>query len=77
MLPLVTGTGCMLNVLTATYLSSGDKLGAALAGAAVLGIAGEMSANSHGTGSFRVALMDNLYSVDNEVIREKTKLSKV
>ncbi len=77
MLPLITGTGCMLNALTGAYLSSGDILGSALAGAAALGIAGEMSANAHGTGSFKVALMDNLYNIDSSVIREKIKISRV
>ncbi len=77
MLPLVTGTGCMLNVLTAGYLSCSDILGAALTGAAVLGIAGEMSSNTHGTGSFKVALMDNLYNIDSKVIIDKIRISRV
>ena len=76
MLPLVTGTGCMLNVLTASYLSCGDILGAALTGAAVLGIAGEMSSSAAGTGSFKTALMDNLYNIDSAVIRKKIRLSE-
>lgn len=77
MLPLITGTGCMLNALTAAYLSCGDILGAALAGASVLGIAGELSSFAPGTGSFRAALMDNLYIMDSAVIRERIRIERV
>lgn len=77
MLPLITGTGCMLNALTAAYLSGGNSLSAALAGASVLGIVGELSSSAPGTGSFRVALMDNLYTMDSAVIRERIRFERV
>ena len=46
----VTGTGCMLNVITATYLSVTDPLTACLLSAGALGICGELADKSRGMG---------------------------
>lgn len=56
----ITGTGCMLGVLCATYLSAATALDAAVCACAVLGICGELSATTKGNGGFFLHLLDNL-----------------
>lgn len=86
----ITGTGCMLNVLTAVYLSkaalraeeSYDFIGRsgylmyAVAGAAVIfGISGEVAAEkSKGPGSFGVELLDALFAMEAKQIVERMKV---
>lgn len=71
----VTGTGCMLNVLTAVFLSSGDIMGACVLGAALLGISGELAAESTvGIGSFKVRLFDALDTMEDGVFSEKIRI---
>ena len=59
-LSTVTGTGCMLGTLCATYLSAGKPLDAVIAACAVLGISGEKAQTQQGSGTFLVNLMDAL-----------------
>lgn len=73
----ITGTGCMLNVLTACFISSGSILEGAVLGAAVLGICGELSRNADGAGSFRTALLDNLYNLSEKQIINYIKLEEI
>ena len=56
----VTGTGCMLGALCATYLSVADGMEAAKTACGVMGICGELSRTKRGNGTFAVNLMDNL-----------------
>lgn len=75
MMGRITGTGCMLNVLTGTYMAAGEPLLAAVAGCVVLGISGEAGAeNSPGTGSFQVAFQDTLSGMADEDIRNRMKV---
>ncbi len=76
MLSMITGTGCMLNVLIASYISSGDVLGGVILAVGLLGICGELSQNVKGTGSFRVELLDNIFSISDDIIREKLQIKK-
>ena len=76
MLSMITGTGCMLNVLIASYISSGDVLGGVILAVGLMGICGELSQNVKGTGSFRVELLDNIFSVSDDIIREKLQIKK-
>lgn len=71
MLSDITGTGCMLNTLIASYMSSGNILDSAFLGVLMMTIAGEVSVNSKGTGSFIVNLLDNIYSLSDNEILEK------
>ncbi len=73
----ITGTGCMLNVLIASYISSGRILEGVILGTAALGISGELSKDAKGTGSFKTALLDNLYTLTDKSIRESIKLEEV
>ena len=74
----VTGTGCMTASLTAVYCSiSKDLFLGTAAGIIYMGIAGEKAfsaAGDHGSGSFRTALIDEIYKTDGNNIMEKAEL---
>ena len=56
----ITGTGCMLGMICATYLAVTDPFTAATE----FGIAGERAEkNSSGPGSFQVELFDQFYQL--------------
>lgn len=63
---LITGTGCMLNVLIASFLAVTSPLEATLLATSYFGICGELSDSAKGTGSFRAELLDNLYLLSEE-----------
>ncbi|MDT8718780.1 hydroxyethylthiazole kinase [Clostridium sp. 19966] len=73
MLSMITGTGCMLTALTASYISSGDLLNGAVLATALMGICGELSENAKGTASFRTELIDNIFSISDDTLVEKIK----
>lgn len=77
MLSELTGTGCMLNVITASFLAGKDALAAAVLGAAVLGIAGELAQTPKGTGTFRQNLLDALYTMTEDTLREKMNIGAI
>ncbi|NEG54300.1 hydroxyethylthiazole kinase [Bifidobacterium platyrrhinorum] len=63
MMSKITGAGCSLGGVTATYLAVADPLTAALAATALYNRAGEAAeAVSHGPGSFQVAFLDALWN---------------
>ena len=66
MLTTVTGTGCMLGALCASYLTAGKGLYGAAAACGVLGICGELAETGKGSGSFMVSLMDHLSTMSRE-----------
>lgn len=69
MMTKITGAGCSLGGVTATYLAVADPLIAALAASALYNRASETGeANSHGPGSFQVAFLDGLWSTTSEQI---------
>ena len=64
MMTKITGAGCSLGGVMATYLAVADPLTAALAASALFNRAGETAAaQSHGPGSFQVALLDALWNI--------------
>ena len=67
-LSAVTGTGCMLGALCATYLSVDRSIDAVIAACAVLGICGEKVQTTRGNGTFFVNLMDALSTLSAEDI---------
>lgn len=71
MLSMVTGTGCMLTALITSYISSGNILYGTVLATALMGICGEISAVAKGTASFKLELIDNMYSISDEVIIDK------
>ena len=73
MLSMVTGTGCMLTALIANYISSGNILDGTVLAIALMGICGELSQYAKGTGSFRTELIDNIYSITDDVVIKKIR----
>lgn len=72
----ITGTGCMVNALTAAYCAEAPPFEACVLAAAVMGIAGEQAAEKageKGPGSFRAALLDALFSLKEEELASKLR----
>lgn len=78
MLSGITGTGCMAGALCGAYLPGGDPLTAAVLGVSVLNVAGELAwEKAKGPGSFQAGLLDELYGLTEEVLKEKLKVTEV
>lgn len=76
MMARLTGTGCMLNVLTATWLAAASPLTAALQATAVLGVCGEQAARlSPGPGSLRTHLLDAVYSLTDADLAAQARIT--
>lgn len=73
MLSMVTGTGCMLTALIASYISSRNILDSTVLAIGLMGICGELSQHVKGTGSFRTELIDNMFSISDDVIEKKIR----
>lgn len=71
----LTGTGCMLGVLTAVYMSAHHPWHAAVLAAAAMGIAGEHAAReTNGMGSFHVHLLDAFSTLTLDDIWQEKRL---
>ncbi|WP_420829359.1 hydroxyethylthiazole kinase [Bifidobacterium miconis] len=71
MMAKITGAGCSLGGVTATYLAVAEPLVAALAATLLYNRAGEIAeAQSHGPGSFQVHLLDALWNLTPEQIAD-------
>ncbi len=72
MMTLITGMGCASTTLVAAFAAvEKDCFKAAAMGMAVIGLAGELSADlSSGPGSMAVSLMDTLYSLDEKTLEK-------
>lgn len=82
LLARITGTGCILNCLIASYLSVADRKAIAEAvcyATSLLGIAGEIAdaglRRPGALGSFHVALMDALSLAGEDVIKRRLNIS--
>lgn len=76
-LSTITGTGCMLGALCATYLSANISLEAVITASALLGIAGEKAKTEQGSGTFYVNLMDALSTLTAENISKNIKMEEI
>jgi len=79
LMPLITGSGCMLTTLIGTYSSVNTPLIGTVTASLHMTIAGENAAeevkrNNLGTGSFRTILIDNLYKLNAEEIIKKANI---
>jgi len=76
MMGMVTGTGCAATVIMAAFLAVDDiTLEAAATGLAYFGLAGEMAAEQAKTpGSYQIALLDALYSIDSDCLKKGAKI---
>ena len=74
----ITGTGCMTTSLTAVFCSiSNDLLLGTAAGILCMGLAGERAfalARRYGSGSFRTALIDEVYKISHGITGENAKI---
>lgn len=75
----ITGTGCMLGMICATYLAVTDPFTAALSAAREFGTAGERAEkNSSGPGSFQTELFDQFYNLYKKVpVRQYGQISSI
>jgi hydroxyethylthiazole kinase len=73
----VTGLGCSLSAITGACLAvEPDPLLAALAACAILGVAGELAAETApGPGSLQVAILDRLADLDPATLAARARLS--
>jgi hydroxyethylthiazole kinase len=69
----VTGTGCMLGALCASYLATDNSLDAVVYACAVLGISGELSETITGNAIFMQRLMDRLSTITKANIQKYIK----
>lgn len=72
----ITGTGCMLGSIVASFMASNSAYSSAVLGCGVLGIAGEAAEAPDKNGSFMVKLIDELSSLDDMSIKSKIKMQE-
>ena len=82
MMPLITGSGCMLTTIIGSYVGANDALIGGIIACALMAIAGENAAeyvrsNDLGSGSFRTILIDNLYKLDAEELVKRANLFEI
>jgi hydroxyethylthiazole kinase len=76
MMGRVTGAGCVATALVAAFLAvDSDPVQAATAALCYFGLAGEKAAESAGgPGTFQVRLLDALYSISEDELRQGAKI---
>jgi len=74
----VTGTGCTATALIGAFLSvDNDPVSAAATALAYFGLAGEKGEKtSKGPGTFQIALIDALFTINEEQVRKETRIEK-
>lgn len=78
MMSMLTGTGCMLNVLCAAYMSCGDVFSAAIFSTAFFGIVGEKSQEEMKTlGGFHMGIFDWLYGCTEEEWNKRVNIEEI
>ncbi|MBK5721170.1 hydroxyethylthiazole kinase [Dysgonomonas sp. Marseille-P4677] len=77
MMERVTGMGCTATAIVAAFAAiNSDMLEAATHGMAIMGIAGEIAAGkSFGNGSLQVNILDELYNMNSDTIKQNIKYS--
>lgn len=71
---MVTGTGCILSVITALYLCAANPLQAAMLAAVTLGICGELAKTDFGMASYHMSLIDELSLFNDEKLIKYMKI---
>lgn len=72
-LAAVTGTGCMLGALAASFASVSPGVDGAAAACVTLGVCGQLAETPRGSGSFLVRLLDALSTVPDETLEAMTE----
>lgn len=73
----VTGTGCLLNVLAAAFMPVTDSMSAVLMALLLLGVCGETADISRGIGTYHIELLNQLYTMTDEILLEKGRIEKL
>ena len=79
MMPLITGSGCMLSSIVGSCIGGSNPFDGTLIGILAMNIAGEkarakVDQKNEGTGSFRTYLIDYLYKTDSETLINKANI---
>ena len=77
LLARLTGTGCMLTGMITTFLAVGTPLASSLLSATMMGIAGERASHARGNGSFKIELLDELYSMETSNLLNDMRYERV
>lgn len=72
----VTGTGCMLGALCASYLATDNSFDSVVYACAVLGVSGELSETIEGNGTFMQNLLDSLSTITKADIEKHLKMEE-
>ncbi len=73
----ITGTGCMLTAVIASYVASNidNKFDATVKAVSAMGLCGELAIKeSKGTGSLRVGIIDQMSLLTDEILKEGNKI---
>lgn len=73
----ITGTGCMLGALAASYLSVKPDMDAAITACVMLGICGQLAETDRGSGSFMMNLMDALSTMKSTDIEQLIDMEEI
>ena len=79
MMPLITGSGCMLSTIVGSCVGGSTPFEGSLVAILAMNIAGEkarakVDANDEGTGSFRAYLIDYLYKTTAESLINESNI---
>ena len=79
MMPLITGSGCMLSSIVGSCIGGSNPFDGSLAAILAMNIAGEkarakVDEKDEGTGSFRAYLIDYLYKTDSETLINESNI---
>lgn len=79
MMPLITGSGCMLSSIVGSCIGGSNPLEGTLIAILAMNIAGEkarakVDERNEGTGSFRTYLIDYLYKIDSETLINESNI---
>ena len=73
----VTGTGCMLGMMCAVFLSVHNNIQAVCMAAAMLGICGEQASTFRGNGSFFTGLMDSISLLTDKDFENSLRMEEI
>ena len=79
MMPLITGSGCMLSAIVGSCIGGSNALDGSLVAILAMNIAGEkarakVDEKDEGTGSFRAYLIDYLYKTNSETLINESNI---
>ncbi len=77
MMDMVSGTGCMLSSVIGCYVgANGVSVESVSAAITAFTVAGELADDSKGPGSYKVNLLDSIYSLTPDAVDSRAKVGK-